>query len=105
MPAIFRGRETRFLLTALFIFSLGIATQLYAGNLPQQLQQLKDAHQHVIDRMNAPGADGKAPQLDDKRMPPLLKEGWQLAGNWAAAWIEEHPGATGKAMGKLFEQF
>ncbi len=54
--------------------------------------------------MNAPGPDGKPPQLDDKRMPPLLNEGWQLAGDWAAAWLDEHPGATSKAMGKLFEQ-
>ena len=104
MPGIRLGSHAKFILIALVACSLGIASQLDAAQLPRQLQQLKNAHQRVIDRMNAPGPDGKPPQLDDKRMPPLLNEGWQLAGDWAAAWLDEHPGATSKAMGKLFEQ-
>jgi hypothetical protein len=105
MPKIRLGNYAKFIPTLLVVFSLGIASQLHAAPLPRQLQQLKDAHQRVMARMNAPGADGKLTQLDDARMLPLLKEGWQLVGEWAAAWLEEHPGATSKAMAKLFEQF
>ena len=70
-----------------------------------EMRQLRFRHEVLLKRMNEPDASHRVPDLDDQRMKPLLDEGWRLAGEWAADWLEEHPAATSKAMRKLFESF
>ena len=94
-----------FFLAGCIVSTIGFAGQPGTLTRLQQMQQLKDAHVSVIDRMNAPGPDGRLPQLEDERISPSLKEGWQLAGAWAADWLEMHPGASGRTRSKLFAQF
>jgi hypothetical protein len=69
------------------------------------MMELIHAHQSVLERMNTPGNHGKPPQLSDARMSPLLTEGWQLAGEWAAAWLDRHPNPSVKELDNLFVDF
>ena len=55
--------------------------------------------------MNVPGDHGKPLQLSDARMPSLLTEGWKLAGEWAAAWLDLHPAPSSKDLESLFVDF
>jgi hypothetical protein len=65
---------------------------------------VRSRHGALLKRMNEPDAQGRISEVDDPRMEPLFDEGWQLAGEWAADWLQRHPSATSKEMKKLFEQ-
>lgn len=39
-------------------------------------------------------ADRKLIELDDTHVPALLRKGWDLAGQWGAAYLEAHPMAS-----------
>jgi len=99
------------LLAAMLIVPVLCVTKLCAGSQPAapyvtpQMMKLIAAHRHVLERMNAPDKDSKPPQLDDPGMEPLLTEGWKLAGEWAAAWLDLHPDASTKQLDKLFVDF
>lgn len=70
-----------------------------------QMTELIHAHRSVLERMNLPSKDGKLPQLDDPRMKPLLTDGWKLAGEWVAAWLDVHPNPSTKELDDLFVDF
>lgn len=67
--------------------------------------EIRAAHDRVLSQMNVKGPDGKPMELDDPRIAPLLKSGWQLAGEWAAAWLDERRGATRGELSHIFEGF
>jgi hypothetical protein len=81
------------------------APPFWAQQASTDMGQLRLRHEALLKRMNEPDTKQRTSDPDDPRMEPLLDEGWQLAGEWAAAWLEQHPGATSKAMGKIFDQF
>lgn len=87
------------------VTKLGAVTQPAAPHITSQMMELIHAHRSVLERMNAPGNHGKPPQLGDMRMKPLLNEGWQLAGQWAAAWLDLHPDPSAKDLENLFVDF
>jgi proteasome lid subunit RPN8/RPN11 len=99
------------LLAAMLIILVPCVTKLSAETQPAyshvtpQMMELIHAHQSVLERMNAPAKDSKPPQLDDARMKPLLTEGWRLAGEWAAAWLDRHPEPSAKDLNDLFVDF
>src|SRR5262249_19526313 len=62
-------------------------------------------HQRVLDELNVKNADGNVMELDDERVPALVKKGWQLAGAWAATYIEAHPAASKRDLERIFEGF
>jgi hypothetical protein len=80
------------------------AVPLHAQSPAQEMEQLRSRHEALLKSMNEPDAKHKVADLDDASMEPLLDEGWQLAGVWAADWLEQHPGATSKARRSLFQQ-
>jgi hypothetical protein len=59
--------------------------------LGQTAEQFQVEHQRVLDEMNVKGAKGEPMELDDPRIPALLRKGWDLAGAWAAAYLDAHP--------------
>jgi hypothetical protein len=81
------------------------------AEIPQQsvttpaLDQLRAEHQHVLDGLNAKNSGGRIPDLDDPRVPELLKMGWDLAGAWAAAFLENHPTPSKQELQHLFDGF
>ena len=99
------------LLAAVLIVSVLCITKLCAGTQPPapyvtpQMMELIAAHRRVLERMNAPENGSQPPQLDDPGIAPLLTEGWKLAGEWAAAWIDLHPNASARQLDKLFVDF
>jgi len=68
-------------------------------------EQLRIKHKAVLDEMNKIGPDGNPAQLDDPKMPALLKRGWELAGKWAAAYFETHPRPSDDELNSIFEEF
>src|SRR5438105_106204 len=69
------------------------------------LRDLRSEHQHVLDELNVKDPDGKVMELDDERVPGLLKKGWKLAGAWAAGYVEAHPTASRRELERIFEDF
>jgi hypothetical protein len=66
------------------------------------MMELIQAHRRVLERMNALSKDGRPSPLDEPGMPPLLTEGWKLAGEWATVWLDLHPNASAKQLDRLF---
>jgi hypothetical protein len=93
------------ILLTLYVTKLSGMTLPPAPYITPQMAEIIHAHQSVLDRMNTTGSQGKLPQLTDAQMASLLTEGWQLAGEWAAAWLELHPGATAQELEKIFVDF
>jgi hypothetical protein len=103
-------RLTRFFGAVLIVLvpcvtKLSAPAQPAAPYVTPQMVELIHAHRSVLERMNAPAKDGKPSLLDDARMAPLLTEGWQLAGEWAAAWLDRHPEPSAKDLDNLFVDF
>ena len=73
--------------------------------LAANLQDLRVEHDHVLAKLNEKNPDGKVMELDDPRVPDLLHEGWQLAGEWAAAYLEGHPHASPRDLQQIFAGF
>jgi hypothetical protein len=44
-------------------------------------------------------------ELDDPRVPGIVKKGWELAGAWAAAYIEAQPDASTRELERIFVDF
>lgn len=70
-----------------------------------QVEHLKSEHQQVLDQLNTTGEKGGPLKLDDKKVPGLLKRGWTLAGQWAAAYLNNNPGPTPKQLKEMFVGF
>jgi hypothetical protein len=69
------------------------------------LDQLKAEHQRVLDELNGKGENGRPLELDDPRVPEILKKGWGLAGAWAAAYLETHSTPSAGELEQIFEGF
>jgi hypothetical protein len=69
------------------------------------LTDLRAEHQQVLDGLNVKNADGKVMELDDESVPALVRKGWQLAGTWAAAYIEAHLTASARELERIFADF
>jgi hypothetical protein len=67
--------------------------------------ELIHAHRSVLERMNAPDNQGRLRQLGDAQMTALLTEGWRLAGEWAAGWLDCHPDPPARDLENLFVDF
>jgi hypothetical protein len=70
-----------------------------------RLEQLKGEHQHILDQLNEKDGRGNAMELDDPRIPALLRKGWDLAGAWAAEYLEIHPRPSRRGLKGIFEDF
>jgi hypothetical protein len=75
------------------------------GGLNPAMEQIRARHQEVLDEMNARDKNGNAAPLDDPKIPDLLKKGWNLAGLWAAEYLESHPRPSGRELERIFEGF
>ena len=100
----------RFLAAVLIILvphvtSLCMESQPAAPYVTPQMTELIHAHRSVLERMNAPDAQGKPPRIGDTQMTPLLTEGWKLAAEWAAAWLDGHPDQPARDLENLFVDF
>ncbi len=84
---------------------ISAGTQPAAPYVTPQMVELIHTHQSVLERMNAPDNKGKRLELDDTQMAPLLTEGWNLAGKWAAGWLDGHPSPSAKDLENLFVDF
>ena len=71
----------------------------------RDMEQIRAEHQHLLDELN--GKEGKAGvlELNDPRVPELFKKGWDLAGDWASAYLESHEGPSTPELGRIFEGF
>jgi hypothetical protein len=69
------------------------------------MTKLIDAHRSVLDGMNTSGKSGRLRPLDDTQMRPLLTQGWNLAGEWAGAWLDLHPNPSANDLDNLFVDF
>jgi len=69
------------------------------------LDRLRAQHQSVLDALNAKSAEGQVLDLDDSRVPALLKGGWELAGEWAAAFFENNPTPSKHELEHIFDGF
>ncbi len=69
------------------------------------MERLRNEHRHILDELNTKDADGKLMELDDPRVPALLRTGWDLAGQWAAAYVEVHTTASRRDLVGIFDGF
>ena len=70
-----------------------------------RLGQLRGEHLRVLDQLNEKDASGKLMELDDPRVPALVRKGWDLAGAWAAEWLETHPKPSTRDLKRIFDGF
>src|SRR6266705_3909119 len=78
------------------------------SSLPQPCQSqdcLRTQQQLLLNQLNAPDDHGKIMNLDDPRIPSLLKQGWQLAGEWAAAYLNAHSSPSKSELANIFSGF
>ena len=82
----------------------------HAEDFPRQaltprLEQLRAEHLRVLEQLNEKNASGNVMELDDPRIPDLVKKGWNLAGEWAAEYFETHPAPSARDLKLIFEDF
>jgi len=91
-----------------YLYLLGILGSLLPlsafGLTPTQIR-LKTEHDRVLNEMNEKDAGGKPSDFDDPRIPPLLKRGWNLAGEWASEYIEHHKALKATNLVHIFDSF
>jgi hypothetical protein len=75
------------------------------GTPTTDLRELRAEHQRVLDELNSADSRGRHLELDDERVPTLLKKGWDLAGTWAAAYLEAHPAPSKSDLAHIFQGF
>jgi hypothetical protein len=92
-------------LVAAGIMMLPLALAQAAQTTPARLEQLRAEHRHVLDQLNEKDASGKLMELDDPRIPALVKKGWELAGAWAAEWLQARPKPTTRDLKQIFDGF
>jgi hypothetical protein len=68
-------------------------------------EQLRVEHLRVLDRLNEKDASGKVMELDDPRVPELVRKGWGLAGAWAAGYLETHLMPSTGDLNRIFADF
>lgn len=71
----------------------------------ETMAQLSDQQRQVLAELNARNEKGEVLELDDDRMPNLLREGFTLAGAWAAAYLDQHPNPSAIELDHLFDHF
>jgi len=74
------------------------------GTIPR-LEQIRVQHQHILDQLNQRDGRGNVMELDDPRIPALVKKGWDLAGAWAAEYLEIHPRSSEGELKAIFDDF
>jgi len=93
-----------------FLLALSPVHFAQATNPPQSattpvLDQLRVEHQRVLDDLNAKDAEGRPMELDDPRVPEILKKGWDLTGAWASAYFEAHSAPSTRELEQIFDGF
>ncbi|MBZ5646587.1 MAG: hypothetical protein LAN37_05115 [Acidobacteriia bacterium] len=86
----------------LSLFPIAFANADQSG---QTFAHLRAEHQYILDELNTKGDKGGPVELDDDQVPALLKSGWNLAGQWAAAYLESHPAPTARELKTIFDGF
>ncbi len=66
---------------------------------------LRIDHDRVLNELNTSGKSGSPIELDDPRTPALLENGWLLAGQWAALYLNTHGSMTADQLKEIFEGF
>jgi len=69
------------------------------------MDQLRAAHLSVLKELDGKDAKGNPMELDDPRIPDLLKRGWELAGAYAALYIEYNPDPSKHTLKSIFDGF
>lgn len=100
-----RRRSKR--LAPTLIFMLLLVASAHAQNPPATTpsSELRQAHQLILDALNEKDARGNRLALDNPRVPSLVREGWRLAGLWAAAYLNAHPDPSGPDLPQIFSGF
>src|SRR5262249_49758764 len=70
-----------------------------------RLEQIRAEHRRILDQLNEKDAKGKVMELDEPRVPGLVRKGWDLAGVWAAEYLETHPKPSTRDLKRIFEGF
>jgi hypothetical protein len=73
--------------------------------LTPRLEQLRAEHLRVLEQLNEKNASGNVMELDDPKIPDLVRKGWNLAGEWAAEYLETHPAPSARDLKPIFEDF
>src|SRR4029077_6869908 len=81
------------------------ATQSAPIETSNSFDKLRKEHQLILNQLNTPNNDAKIMHLDDPRVPGLLKQGWQIAGEWAAAYFNANPTPTKSELTNIFSGF
>jgi len=92
-------------LSILLPVSAAPASQLRRSSSRPLQEQLRSEHQRVLDELNVKESTGRTLDFDDPRIPPLLRRGWDLAGAWAAAYLEAHPTPSAHDLERIFDGF
>jgi hypothetical protein len=92
-------------LAALFLWFFSISFASAIDRPCQVCDRLRAEHQHILDELNTAGAKHGPLELDDEQVPALLNEGWRLAGEWAAAYLNQRPTPSASELKSIFEGF
>ena len=90
---------TCYLLVGFCVLPPGFANPSETGTT-SSFDQLRAEHQQVLDDLNG---QGHPLDLGDPRVAKILKRGWALAGEWAAAYFEAHPSPSD--LERVFDGF
>jgi hypothetical protein len=105
MLRLIRLFATVLIVLFLCVTNFSAETQPAASYITPQMTELIHAHRSILEHINRPDENAKPLQLNDARMTPLLTEGWRLAADWAAAWLDLHPDPSSKDLNNLFVDF
>src|SRR5579864_8529810 len=92
---------------AVFLLALPLAfgQSEYTPRGRPPMDQFRIAHLGVLHALNIKDANGKPMELDDPRVPELLKRGWGLAGAYAAQYLEYNPRPSKRDLDWIFAGF
>jgi len=103
-----RGRVTLLCVVAFLLATFWSASASAAepiGTPTTDVKEIRAEHQRVLDGLNSADSRGLHLELDDERVPALLKKGWDLAGAWACAYLETHPAPSARELAHIFDGF
>jgi hypothetical protein len=89
----------------MFLAPSARSEDLPGGLITPALKELSAEHQRVLDDLNNKDSGALPLDLEDPRVPGLLKKGWALAGAWAAAYLEAHPNPSTHDLERIYEGF
>lgn len=99
-------RRTLYLSILLCAMTVGAWAQASPPSTPRaSLDALRAQHQVVLDALNGKDSAGTPVKLDAPKVPALIKQGWRLAGEWAAAYLETHPAPSTLDLKNIFKGF